>query len=282
MTQGQGIWTSRKEEGFANVFRQSLYLSMSARPFDYWHIDLNAGGGFNHEADCDGSPLVFVREACKVSRTFRAYFCDHDGSLVDELRDRLVSFALLADGSGPNPDCLFPAGSHFTFACCDNADFLPRVAQHIRNQETNSRHAVGTCLCDPNGYPHGFPTEALMAFAHEFPKIDLILNLNVSLFARVRGAKASRNEKTGKGFRNWPELGELVGRFPRPHWWLRNPPPHRGTGDRFITFLGRTYRPDRGRFADFLPLKSRIGQEILRTLRHNADGLLPFMWEEPS
>lgn len=280
---GNGRWTSRKEEGYKLLFRQSLGISLGALPFPYWHIDLNAGCGFNHQADCEGSPLVFLREAVRFQRPFRAFFCDHEPEFTGALEQVCNGLFVSADGSGPGEFSIedLPPRSAWGIHCLDNAKMLPVVADAIRKSERNSQHAVGTCLCDPNGYPHGFPTEALIAFAADFPKIDLILNLNVSLFARVRGCKASRRENISKGFQEWPELGELIGLFPRPHWWLRNPPPHKG-GERFITFLGRTYRPDRGRFADFYPLTTRIGQEILRTLRHNSDGLLPFMLEEPS
>ena len=43
--QGQGGSTPRKQEGFARLFRQCLYLSRGALPFAYWHLDLNAGEG---------------------------------------------------------------------------------------------------------------------------------------------------------------------------------------------------------------------------------------------
>ena len=260
--QGQGGSTPRKQEGFARLFRQCLYLSRGALPFAYWHLHLNAGEGFNHVAGCEGSPITFIQEALKVGRRFHAFFCDNDPALTEKLRGAVLA-------TTPWPD-----GSSATIRTSDNAQLFAAVADAIREEEPNPAHAVGSCLCR-----HGFPEKEMAAFAERFPKIDLIFHLNVSLFARVRGCKASPNPSRSKGFGEW-ELGELIGRFARPHWWLRNPPPHSWGGERFITFLGRTMRPDRRRFTDFYPLGSRIGREILRTFRHNPGGLLPFMWED--
>jgi hypothetical protein len=60
--QGQGSQTRRKEEGFSVLLQDCLSLSKggAARQFNYWHIDLNAGCGFNHEVGIPGSPVVFL------------------------------------------------------------------------------------------------------------------------------------------------------------------------------------------------------------------------------
>jgi hypothetical protein len=166
----------------------------------------------------------------------------------------------------------------------DNADFLRDAAQEIRAAERNPGLAVGSCLCDPNGFPEGFPVEALKDFAREFPRIDLVVNLNVSLFARVRGCKASANEAIRKGFVYWPELGDLVGLYPRRHWWVRNPPAGPWGMERFVTFYGHNWpRTKRTAFAEFVPLDSLAGQEIVGTFKRHASDqkLFSFMLGTP-
>jgi hypothetical protein len=277
MKQGQGPNTRRKEELFARLFRWALYISRGAWPRPYCHTDLTAGCGYNHEAGCPGSPAVFLQTALEVGvPTLRASFCDIDPEAIKQLE--AVAFA-----NTPWPD-----DWEVTARCCDNADFLPLVAAAIEREDRRPWHAVGTCLCDPNGFPHGFPTLALIDFLTRFPKIDPIFNLNCSLFARVgsevlgTGCKGSKNERLREQFRHWPELGELITAFPRPYWWVSNPPPHKNGGERFITFLGRTLEPDRKKFAGFHPLGSEAGQYIVRRLKRFADdqGLFPFMTEE--
>jgi hypothetical protein len=262
--QGQGNGTQRKEEGFAALFRMSLRVSKATAvaAFPYWHLDLNAGCGWNVKANCPGSPAVFLDEAIAAARSgpVHARFCDTDPVAVESLRANCFGLC-----------CRIGPEASVAARAVDNADFLRGAADEIRVAERNPGLALGTCLCDPNGFPEGFPVEALRDFTREFPRIDLVVNLNVSLFARVRGCKESERENIRKGFVHWPELGELIGLYPREHWWVRNPPAGGLGQERFVTFYGHNWpRTKRTAFAEFVPLDSLAGQEIVGTFKRQA------------
>lgn len=251
--QGQGMFTAIKQAGLGAVFATSLDISMggAARAFPYWHIDLNAGCGWNEKADCEGSPLVFLRAAAERGRSVRTYFCDVDPEKVRSLRGNVESLCL------PHDD------AHVSYVACDNAVALPAILKEIAGAE-RPKYAVGTCLCDPNGYPHGFPVEAIRAFAAACPRIDLVLNLNVSLFSRVL---KTRTGVRPPGFAHWPTPEEILAGLGRAHWMVSSPP-RGGKGERFVVAYGQSF--DRGgrRFRHFYPLASQQGVEIIRSFGH--------------
>src|SRR5262249_15186317 len=116
--QGQGDNTRRKEDGFGAIFHTSLDISKGARRYPYWHIDLNAGSGFNEKAQCPGSPVVFMQEAARAARWVRAYFTDLNAEAAQALRQRLAGMPLSAGGEA-------------LVFCEDNSAFLERVADMI-------------------------------------------------------------------------------------------------------------------------------------------------------
>lgn len=262
MTQGNGRWTDRKEDGFGAALSMSLHFAdkPSLTRFPYWHLDLNAGCGWNDLADCEGSPLVFVGLASSYQRPIRAFFCDHDPA-VDVLRRELEGLAL-------------PAHLSWECRCQDNAALLVDVASLIEANE-DPRFAVGTVFCDPNGFPDGFPRQELRWFAARFPRIDLILSLNITLFRKVEKGRQSNPEHM-KGFAHWPALRDIPAELSREHWLIRNPPPG-GTGDQFTMLVGRNMRTGGSSPREFHDLASPTGQAILQTLNRVETGpLLPF------
>jgi hypothetical protein len=238
-------------------------------PFAHWHLDLNAGCGLN--ATCEGSPLTAIRAALDAGRSapVRFHFCERSKGRVAQLRN--LCFGLVER---------LPPDSQMSARALDNSAFLPEVADMIR-QEERPEFAAGTVLCDPNGFPHGCPVDALDAFSLEFRRVDLILNLNLSLFARVFGKNGkggclgSANESIRKGFLDWPKLNALVARFHKRFAFVRNP--SRGPRERFTTFF-LTNNPNAGtsRFLDFFARGSTQWHEIIETFgRVNpAQGLL--------
>lgn len=252
MSQGQGKHTAMKESGFAGIFDTSLCISKGgkAAAFPYWHIDLNAGCGWNDKAECWGSPIVFLQEARRKERDVVALFCDINQSFASELESTIHSM----DWGEWEPEVAVARG--------DNAEWLTEFAKLIRARE-DPRYAVGSLLCDPNGFKSGFPVNAIRTFAEEFRRIDLILNFNVSLFAKVQGCK----ENGIPGFDHWPTIPDLIPTFHRKHWMVSNPPGW-GQGDRFVIALGRNFDTGQRRFLNFYPLESQNGQEIIKLLRH--------------
>ncbi len=262
MKHGQGKHTSRKEDGFRMILRQCLRMTQRMLT-PYWHIDMNAGSGYNAVSECMGSPLVFLEEADNVGRSFKALFCDNDPEAVASLRNATF-FAVEATDS-----------SALSVVCKDNREALDDFSRWIMAEEPRPEYAMGTCLCDPNGYPHGFPTDAIARFANRFPRIDLVLNVNVSLFARVRGCKGNPNTP---GFDKFPDPETVLGLKPhKTHWLVRNPP--KGGRESFVIFLGRNTEAGMTCFEEFYPLDSTRGEEIVKTLRRvTPDQKL--LWED--
>jgi len=255
MAQGQGDGTRVKEDNFGQLFRQSLRIS-KAGPVahqPYWHIEPNAGTGWNSKAGCDGSPLVFCRAAMEVERYGQVigYFCDRDPKAIEQLRRRLVGWK----------------GLQVHFRAMDNAEFLREVAGIIRRTETRPPLALGTCLCDPNGW-HGLPVDALAEFTVEFRRIDIILNINCTLFRTVKGccrelAKVSEGHK--KAFRCWPEPAEIIERMHKKYWLISNV--GRTQGHKFLQLIGRNTSAGWKRFGRFFPLNSWEGRTLLNELK---------------
>src|SRR5262245_32058669 len=101
--QGQSVrQTRRKIEGLTRIFLENLSVSRGGRAigYPYWHVDLNCGSGHNEKADCDGSPITFLRCAVKGRRRVKAFFFDVDRGAVLALSRRVEPFRdLLPEGS---------------------------------------------------------------------------------------------------------------------------------------------------------------------------------------
>jgi len=102
------------------------------------------------------------------------YFCDIDENAIRRLQQRLNN----------DPE----ASSRSVLLHGDNSDGLDTFANAIRRSGENRKYVVGSVLVDPNGYIYrnrhggGVSIEKLQEFAYEFPRIDIILNLNVRIY----------------------------------------------------------------------------------------------------
>ncbi len=249
--QGEGSNTLRKESAFYDLLLMVFRMTKRGdRP--HWFLDLNSGSGVN--ANCDGSPLVAIRAAIDADRDapVRLHFCDVDPERSDSLH--LACFGQVLR---------LPPESEISVCTMDNADFLRHMTATILEEEGST--ATGTVLCDPNGFPHGCPVDALDDFMRTFPRMDLILNLNLSLFAMVDGCERSKYEHIRKGFLDWPKLNALIERFHKQFAFVRNPSVG---GMRFIIFF-LTNNPNvgTGRFLDFFPRGSAQWTEIIEGFR---------------
>lgn len=256
-TQGQGQTTRRKLDCFASLFRQSLLISRkySLMPWPYWHIDLNAGSGWNSEVECEGSPVIFARTAREVGRCCRANFCDNGPAQIEALRPRL------AEVGWPNN------WTDHLIEVAENDVFLFTVARLITAEE-KPQFAVGSVLSDPNG-PSGLPVGSLAAFAKLFPRIDVIININASCFARIRGCKENPTTPANRAIAaKYLELYEVIKMIDRPHWHVLNNRRATGFGDRFLILVGRTLNRKKPPTPDFVSLESIAGQEIVCDLKN--------------
>ncbi len=258
MGQGQGVGTVSKEKLFARLFQASL--DAAARNRVYWHIDLNCGSGYNDKVGCNGSPLVFMEEAMKSKRTgpIEALFCDNNTSAVLELQKRLRR---IYDHMPAWPACVHVADF-------ENAYFLEYIGEFMQAND-DPQSAIGTCLCDPNGY-NDMPVDALATFACRFPKIDIILNININLFKSVEGCK-SDTAKVSEGhkrvFREWPTVKEITDRISRPCWMIRNPPKNTFGRHHFTQIIGRIAEIPVVAGSELFPIDSPDGRRIIGKLK---------------
>lgn len=248
MTQGQSGYTRFKYARFAPVLAQSLRISKAVpvARFPYYHIDLNAGSGFNDDAGVDGSPLNFLDAVRRTGRdNFYAFFVDHTLECIAQLGGRPEIEA--------HPTRVF-------LHHADNAEVLPVVSQFIADHERNPRFAVGSIVIDPNGYHGGVPWEPLRTFCAAHPRIDIFINLNLRSWTLERACV----EQGRKGF-NWPlhPLSTFPAWFSRAQWmWTDRTVIHRTP---WIQGVGRTMCTRDAGYSSlgFYDSKSERGRAIL-------------------
>lgn len=253
MIQGQGGTTKFKELRFELVCAQSLRISKapSVCRWPYYHVDLNAGGGYNTQLSVPvpGSPLNFLKAAERNQRTnFYAFFVDHNPACIQQLIAR--------------PEIEAAANRVFLHQG-DNAEILPIVTEFIAARE-RAHYAMGSVLVDPNGYRLGVPYESLQTFCAVHPRIDLIMNLNIRTFQLERG-------QIEKGLGAWGTytlhpISTFPALFARPNWMITDV--CQLNGDRFVQLVGRTMQtatPDY-RSIGFYELASDHGQRILAAI----------------
>lgn len=187
--QGQGAGTLDKERkiGSAVSIGMTVVNTLAKKhpwrqKLPYFHLDLNAGSGWNEIAGCPGSPVVFCELAQQLLTNvpLYAWFCDNKPDRIAILERWLTNYGHLPQNG-------------ISLCCEDNQSVIGRFAEQIRRRDRPA-HALGSLLCDPNAWFHrnlkgeGVPVEEIVAFAHEFPKMDIILNANYRVYGMQRGA----------------------------------------------------------------------------------------------
>jgi hypothetical protein len=187
-----------------------------------------------------GSPLVFwhVAQACLTQMQPAAYFCDRDLVAIEQLRAR---FGHMPEAAG---SILMPG---------DNEDGLMEFAAAIRRSE-RPHYAVGAVLIDPNGYFYrsakgiGAPVKTLSWFVAEFPRIDIILNLNMRTFHLQRGA----------GHEVAPPC-QVLGSLRKAHWLVARA----GGQSRHLLAVGRNMATGDHKALGLYDANSEIGRKLL-------------------
>jgi hypothetical protein len=169
--QGQSALTIDKERRIGAATSVGMRIGngkFGGRGFSYFHFDANAGSGWNEQVDVPGSPLVawVAARECLPGMRFRPYFCDHDPEKMRLLRDALGADPVAAERS--------------VLICDRNEAGLEQFAAAIRASGERPELAVGSVLVDPNGwfYETQCPVAGLVRFCREFPRVDVVLNLN--------------------------------------------------------------------------------------------------------
>ena len=264
MLQGQGGGTLDKERkiGSAEALGMTVANGLAKRATwrqtkPYFHLDLNAGSGWNEIAGCPGSPLVFLELAQQklTALPIYAWFCDINPVAIDKLEKCLIQYGHLPQQG-------------VSLLCEDNQSVIGRYAEQIRRRD-RPEHALGSLLCDPNAWFYrnregvGVPVEEIFAFAEEFPKIDIILNVNYRLYGMQRGA--------GQVVLSPGEIRAMMNRM---HWVVSRQ--HLGGNNRFWLAVARNLSTGDHKGLGLHHWDSAEGQYIMRIVTGDRQGELDF------
>lgn len=254
--QGQSpLGTRHKLEGIYDILHLCAKISLGAeRKFEkwnypFWFADLNCGSGWNEQANCYGSPIQFIEAMAEVNRKFCAYFCDKDQNRCETSLQTIVE----------NYNDL-TVGSKIRYFWKNNSKLLTKLADWIIDSGENPQYAVGAILSDPNGPSiDGFPLKEIVEFVEQFPRIDVILNVNVTTMKKCRGVKKI------EGFiDDWPAktLREMIQLIPKRYWLIREPVLSKGYY--YVILCGRNIRTGDHRKLGFHQVASQTGFQIIQ------------------
>jgi len=258
-SQGQSLVTIDKIRGIGSALSIGMRTAAAKFPWaPYHHGDTNAGSGMNEEVSAlvgepvPGSPVVAVRTAEAIGLPgFRGMFCE-----MDQTRAKTLATKHLAGRT----DC--------TVFCGDNAEFVDAFAESIRRSGDRPQYAVGSIVVDPNGWftrnknNSGVPVQQLLAFGHEFPRVDVVLNLNVRTYQMMRQHPNFQPMSA-------PEIMAAMG---KSHWLLSAP--KSVGGDKFIIMIGRNFATGDHRRLGLFRADSEEGRAALQAVEPKRQGAL--------
>jgi len=250
--QGQGPATAYKERTFGSALSVGLRIfksRLATSGFEYVHADLHAGSGYNHERGCEGSPVVFHRLASGAGVLFRAFYCDNDPTKTLALEETDAGRCVRSD-----------------VICSDNASALCTVWEYILATQPRPDMAVGSVIIDPNGYitDAAVPSATLKDFARQFPRMDLIFNLNMTHYRQVRGLER-KGAKPG-GLTYLPEPSKLPQEFARQFGLIQIREPV--DGNKFMTLVLRNVKTGSHQRLGLFDIHSEIGGNMLKECRY--------------
>lgn len=204
--QGQSAATEAKVRGIGELIRINLriFSHVNARyggRYRYFHFDLHAGSGWNHEVNVIGSPLAFLSAADAIGEPYLAVFVEQDESRAMELAKKTadVESAFVKYG--------------------DNVSLCAEIPDIIRQFGENPRYAMGSVLIDPNGPSGGIPWERLSILFRQCPALDVIVNYPATGMKRDAG----QARRAGRMSPHFVSIDELPQRLGKEHWIIRPP-----------------------------------------------------------
>lgn len=256
VNQGQSRATIDKERCIASAFAISMKIvngKFGHSPFTYFHLDTNAGSGFNEDVKVDGSPIVFHRMADLYMPDMRreAFFCDINADAMRSLHSRLSE-------NWNRCSYLFQR---------DNEEVLDVFAERIRNSGERANYVLGSVIVDPNGYWYrsnsgvGPPTKALIEFTRRYPRIDIILNLNTRW----------RRLAAGHDWYDDVPPRQVLALLNKKHWLIRRT--HYG-GNEYMLAVGRNIPTGDHRAIGFHHLDSEQGRFWMTMFEGDRQGEL--------
>lgn len=233
--QGQSaLATEAKQRGLGYVFKVNSNAFMQFRDrYTLFHFDLNCGSGYNEEIGCIGSPITFIRcmEEAGIEN-YSAHFCDKDKDAIASLIEKIDT----------NRRCFPHCGSNEEFC-----DMIPGIIAHYGDRP---KFAMGTVLCDPNGYE--IPVASLQWLNRQCPKIDVIIHWNSTSHKRARKAGHQSAQQS---------LPEVIDQIGKKHWLIRQP--IRSDQHQFTMLIGRNHQFGDYKAQGYYRLNTQKGQDIL-------------------
>lgn len=195
MIQGQSRDTEEKERGIRSSIAINFQIATAKLPWaPYFHFDLHAGCGWNHDFNVPGSPLAFwqVADGSGHARPI-GHFVELDAGRAAELRAR------------PELQDRFNCYVHHE----DNAEFCARIPDLIRGHGDKPEYAIGSILIDPNG-PVAVPYDAIAEVLRQCPRLDVIYNF-----------PGTGTKRLPDGHRQKITIGDIPALFHKQHWLIR-------------------------------------------------------------
>lgn len=188
---GESASTRRKEEFFGlclayHMGRENRFLQTLRVPRPYFHLDLNAGQGFNAQSRTVGTPILFLRQATKFARlSIHATFVDKNAVHLARLRQRVG-----AQFSEVTQHSLFGVDRNYSFKRGDNEHEIATFSTTIVPSFDAPQFARGSIISDPNGWSRrggSVSLEAFAAAAAALPQFLLLVFFPYALGKMVRG-----------------------------------------------------------------------------------------------
>jgi len=260
MGPGQSASATKVKEGFFGLClgyhmkREAQFLSRLKTLRPYFHLDLNAGAGFNDLSRTVGTPNLFMRRALNWrGLPIEAAFIESNPKSVAALRGRLLEFGAAFNGD------LFGLERRFDIVQGDNEKYLSRFVERVSIHD-RPQHARGSIISDPNGwarYGGAVDLRTLSAVLAALPNFMVLQFFPYSLGAMVTGWQ-SKDPARKATLRNVDDFLPM-----RRHWLISQP------SEGKICLCGSAGRYPEGPNA--FALDSAVGREIRRRCGGNPD-----------
>ena len=176
--QGQGKFTVDKEYGYNRVIAQWLSIVNNilqkhkawAKPY-ILYVDMNAGSGYNEEADCAGSPLEFFLEAERHGFTKKAFFIERNPESCSDLMEIFSAYST--------------NGIELSICNGDSVGLLPDLVDKYGSK------AYGVIYFDPNGIKMNaqknvFDVAREISLNKNFKLIEILIRISGTNYKRIR------------------------------------------------------------------------------------------------
>lgn len=181
----------------------------------YFHLDLNAGEGYNADQRVVGTPLLFMRQVKKrPALPYRAVFTEKNRERHASLCKRLAPYAETGD--------LFGLERHHEARRVDNAGVLATLPESV-SRVTDAKRARGSIISDPNGISPkvgAMDLEVAADVARALPQFVLLIFFPYVIAKRIRRyvELGERGPVKGCAVRTVQDHLHL-----RPHWLISEP-----------------------------------------------------------